>query len=472
MFSFLNTSVEIEGLHQLNQDMSGYLNLGQSQVSEFSALIRDLNSGKPDLNLSDLSRALTQLLEKAGLNTDKAGHFHLQSLNGKTLPPAAENALKTLEQLVLEPGNVPDVDSVLEQLQLLSENLPAEYKKPLEHLNSLISEYLQKDNTQVEPEALPSEDKLAIENDIDTPVTHNAKAETDKPTVDTEVEYRTDEQAVPVINVAETINPGREKVEIKPDNKMQQPLPTPAANVQSSLGKQANLQADPTTEIEHDAEVQLDVEKVIVNTKNHSGPSATVATARINPLLLSSQAIASHSSSSHGGEGSHAGAGNNAGNGSNLTQLLSQAVPSPITQNIHKPEWGNAVGQRIQWMVGNRLQAAQLRITPAHLGPVEMKISIEKNQAQVTFVNQHQVVRDALDNAVPRLREMLEEQGLDLVNVDIRDQTFSETAQSSQDEMSQQGGSQVRNEVPGDEQGEPEVTQQTRVSSALLDMYV
>ena len=149
---------------------------------------------------------------------------------------------------------------------------------------------------------------------------------------------------------------------------------------------------------------------------------------------------------------------------------MSQTTPQPITQNIHKPEWGGAVGNRINWMIGNNIQSAQLRITPNHLGPVDIKISMEKDVVQVSFVSNHQVVRDALESSVPRLKEMLSEENLDLVNVDIGEKHLAEQDQASEDQASSSAQSnKVSSESDSDTLNESEVI--VTSTSGLLDLY-
>ncbi len=81
--------------------------------------------------------------------------------------------------------------------------------------------------------------------------------------------------------------------------------------------------------------------------------------------------------------------------------------------------WDQAMGERILWMVGKDLQAASVNIKPPHLGPLNIQISIQNDQASVNFTAQHGVVKDALEAAIPRLREMLAENNIQLVNVDV-----------------------------------------------------
>lgn len=102
-------------------------------------------------------------------------------------------------------------------------------------------------------------------------------------------------------------------------------------------------------------------------------------------------------------------------------------VSAPVAQ----AEWAQNVGDRIQWMVGQRLQGAEIRLNPAHLGPMEVKVQMHNDQASIQFLASHQAVRDALEAALPRLREMLGSQGVDLVNVDISDRSSGGEQQSA-----------------------------------------
>ncbi|HFC53901.1 MAG TPA: hypothetical protein ENJ43_05665 [Gammaproteobacteria bacterium] len=91
----------------------------------------------------------------------------------------------------------------------------------------------------------------------------------------------------------------------------------------------------------------------------------------------------------------------------------------PISAPLHSPQWQGALGERLVWMVKRDLQQAELRLNPQHLGPVEVRIEIRNEQASITFSAHHTVTRDALEAAVPRLREMLGENGVNLASVDV-----------------------------------------------------
>jgi flagellar hook-length control protein FliK len=97
-------------------------------------------------------------------------------------------------------------------------------------------------------------------------------------------------------------------------------------------------------------------------------------------------------------------------------------IALPVQIPVGQSGWDNAVGERIQWMVGHNLQQAEIKLTPPHLGPLEIKISLHNDQTSVNFIAAHAATRDALEAAIPRLREMFGGINLNLANVDVSQQ--------------------------------------------------
>lgn len=114
-----------------------------------------------------------------------------------------------------------------------------------------------------------------------------------------------------------------------------------------------------------------------------------------------------------------------------------QRVEAPVLMHVsvplQDPGWGQALGQRVLWMVKHETQSAELRINPPGLGQVEMRVALNGNdQAKVSFTSPHAEVRDALEAAFPRLRDMLGANGLVLADVDVSAQSFSEQRQATE----------------------------------------
>ena len=97
------------------------------------------------------------------------------------------------------------------------------------------------------------------------------------------------------------------------------------------------------------------------------------------------------------------------------SNLLAMGIPQPVQTE----QWSGALADRVMWMVRGDQQQAELKLYPANLGPLEVKVSISQEQTSVSFLANSAAVRDALEAALPRLREMFEQQSLNLGQVDI-----------------------------------------------------
>lgn len=103
---------------------------------------------------------------------------------------------------------------------------------------------------------------------------------------------------------------------------------------------------------------------------------------------------------------------------------------NPVLQNysttvgipVADPEWGGEVSEKIVWMAQKHIQFAEIHLNPAELGPMEVKISVQNDQATISFSSQHAGVRELLELNVNRLRDMLDENGVALSQFDVGDQ--------------------------------------------------
>lgn len=99
-----------------------------------------------------------------------------------------------------------------------------------------------------------------------------------------------------------------------------------------------------------------------------------------------------------------------------------KTLPVPaasLQQAVGSPTWGEALGQKVVWMAGQQTQIAELHLNPPHLGPMEVRLSISNDQIAATFVSHQPAVREAIEAAMPRLREMLAESGMTLGNATV-----------------------------------------------------
>lgn len=92
-----------------------------------------------------------------------------------------------------------------------------------------------------------------------------------------------------------------------------------------------------------------------------------------------------------------------------------------LGERVGDHAWGERVSQRVALMLGQKISSAHIQLDPPELGAMNIKVSLHGDQASVSFHSAHAVVRDALEQSFPRLQEMLNQQGLQLVDAQVSD---------------------------------------------------
>ncbi|MCL5061090.1 MAG: flagellar hook-length control protein FliK [Candidatus Thermoplasmatota archaeon] len=91
-----------------------------------------------------------------------------------------------------------------------------------------------------------------------------------------------------------------------------------------------------------------------------------------------------------------------------------EIAPPRLTPILGTTAWGQALGEKIVWMASNTQQSATLTLNPPHLGPLQVVLNVSNEQATASFFSAQPEVRQALEAAFPRLREMMNEAGIQL----------------------------------------------------------
>jgi len=76
--------------------------------------------------------------------------------------------------------------------------------------------------------------------------------------------------------------------------------------------------------------------------------------------------------------------------------------------------WTQALGEKIVWMTAGAQQSATLTLNPPNMGPLQIVLNVSNEQATASFFSAQPEVRQALEAAFPRLREMMNEAGIQL----------------------------------------------------------
>lgn len=146
--------------------------------------------------------------------------------------------------------------------------------------------------------------------------------------------------------------------------------------------------------------------------------------------------------------------------------LLAMGVP----QRVGSAEWADAVSDRVFWMAQGGQQFARLQLNPPNLGPLEVRLNLSQDQASVSFIAGQAAVREALEAALPRLREMFDQQSIVLVRAEVRDPGSGSGQQAGDAERGGGGRGADGNLDPG-LQADPPALPAARVSDRLVDLF-
>lgn len=145
-----------------------------------------------------------------------------------------------------------------------------------------------------------------------------------------------------------------------------------------------------------------------------------------------------------------------------------------ISASPHQPGFDNELGERVLWMTKNNLPSAEIRLNPAHLGPVEARVTVTNDQVSVVLTAHHSTTRDALEMALPRLREMFADAGITLSDANVAGQSSQQQHGAASDQRAdRQGYAYQSGETAADGNGsnETEISRIATSGQGVLDVF-
>jgi flagellar hook-length control protein FliK len=151
------------------------------------------------------------------------------------------------------------------------------------------------------------------------------------------------------------------------------------------------------------------------------------------------------------------------------TAPAASAAPAQaaLAAPVGTAEWNSELGQKIVWMIGDRQQTAELHINPPELGPLDIKLTIDGQSTSAVFTSPHSAVREALESALPRLREVLADSGLTLGNASVT----ADTPRDGRAYAGQQPSARRDDNAAGDTVAAPVITRITTGVRGLVDFF-
>jgi flagellar hook-length control protein FliK len=117
------------------------------------------------------------------------------------------------------------------------------------------------------------------------------------------------------------------------------------------------------------------------------------------------------------------------------------AAPAPVAaptvravaEPVGSPGFAPAFAEEVAHLVRVNAERAELHLHPAELGPVGIKLHIQDNQVSVAVIATDSQARDALQQALPHLRDALAQQGIALAEASVHDQPRRDTDAGTSD---------------------------------------
>ncbi|MCC4617054.1 flagellar hook-length control protein FliK [Xanthomonas campestris pv. asclepiadis] len=97
------------------------------------------------------------------------------------------------------------------------------------------------------------------------------------------------------------------------------------------------------------------------------------------------------------------------------------ASPTP-TPDMGSDSFDDAIGARMSWLADQKIGHAHIKVTPNEMGPVEVRLHLDGDKVNASFSSANADVRQALEQSLPRLREMLGQNGFQLGQADVGQQ--------------------------------------------------
>jgi flagellar hook-length control protein FliK len=136
---------------------------------------------------------------------------------------------------------------------------------------------------------------------------------------------------------------------------------------------------------------------------------------------------------------------------------------------LQDPAWADALNDRVTFIAGKDMRNAEIRLHPAELGPIRVQVSVDDRGTHVSFVAHHAATRDAIEQAMPRLRDLFADQGLSLGQTSVSEQGVKQ-------DRGGQGAERNALQIPdieSDDAVEPLVSgKAVRSGSGLVDTFV
>ena len=97
-----------------------------------------------------------------------------------------------------------------------------------------------------------------------------------------------------------------------------------------------------------------------------------------------------------------------------------------VNAKIDSAAWMEQIANHAKMAIKQDLRSVEIKLTPAHLGTIEILVAQDDESTQLAFFTKHAHVRDALESQLARLQKFFQEDGLELSDAWVSDQSLAE----------------------------------------------
>ncbi len=148
---------------------------------------------------------------------------------------------------------------------------------------------------------------------------------------------------------------------------------------------------------------------------SNTGPAASIPTLAGNaatpaaPAAAANTAAAALAAAAQLSSASHLG----------TQQVTTDSSRMTLASRVGTSAWTDELGTKLTWMAHQGIQSASLQLSPEHLGPLQVTISVHDGHASVWFGAAQPDTRTALQQSLPQLRQLFAGQGLTLADAGV-----------------------------------------------------
>lgn len=152
-------------------------------------------------------------------------------------------------------------------------------------------------------------------------------------------------------------------------------------------------------------------------------------------------------------------------------QVKNSQVQLAETINIHRKDFAESIKSKVMILVNQKLQQVDIRLDPPELGSMQIKVNLQNDAAAVSFVVQNPQAKEALEQHMSKLKEMLNNSGVDVGDTNVEQQKQNENEQQENFAGSNGSGEKNSKEQQSMENSASQLHAMVNHSAVGVDFY-